>query len=285
MVSINNITMRFGSQLLFEDINLELDSGKRYGLIGANGAGKSTFMKILAGQLEPTSGNTGIALAMIGQMKGYKVILTMPNTMSVERISLMEGYGAEVKLTDGSKGMRGAIELAESICEDIGAFMPSQFDNIINVKAHYNTTAVEIITDMPDIDVFITGIGTGGTISGVGKALKEYNNKVKIIGVEPQNSAVISGKKAGAHKIQGIGAGFIPSIYDKSVVDDIMTVPDDETREYASIIAKKEGLMLGISSAANILCAIKLAKKLGADKKILTISADNGYKYISEGIY
>ncbi len=287
IVKINNLTSDNDAEVYvkLEGANPAGSIKDRVALAMIEDAQKRGTLKSGGIIVEPTSGNTGIALAMIGQVKGYRVILTMPDTMSKERIAIMQGYGAEVQLTDGSKGMRGAIELAEHICKTKNAFMPAQFDNIVNVQAHYNTTAREIIKDMPDIDVFITGIGTGGTISGVGKALKEYNSKISVIGIEPANSAVISGNNAGAHKIQGIGAGFVPTIYDKSVVDEIMTVEDEDTRKYAGVIAKKEGLMLGISSAANILCAINLAKKLGKGKNILTISADSGYKYISEGIF
>lgn len=239
--------------------------------------------------VEPTSGNTGIALAMIGSLMGYPVTLVMPETMSAERISLMKAYGADVVLTAGDKGMAGALEHAEKLCNQTGAYMPAQFDNPINTKTHYESTAREIIHQMPDIDVFVSGIGTGGTISGIGRALKEYNPSIQVIGVEPKNSAVINGHPSGAHKIQGIGAGFIPSIYDGSVVDEVFMIDGDEAVNFVAEISKKEGLMLGISSAANILASINIASeiacKTGAHKKVLTISPDSGYKYISSGIF
>ncbi len=235
--------------------------------------------------VEPTSGNTGIGLALVGRMKGYKTTLIMPENMSQERIALMKAYGAEVLLTEAAKGMKGAIDYAKYLCEKEGAFMPAQFDNPANPQAHYDNTASEIINDLPDLDAFVAGVGTGGTISGIGRALKEHNRDIKIIGVEPKESAVLSGEKAGRHLIQGIGAGFVPSIYDETVVDEISCVDSEEAVTFISELCKAEGLFLGISSAANILATLKVAKKLGQGKKVLTISPDAGYKYLSSGIY
>lgn len=236
--------------------------------------------------VEPTSGNTGISLAMIGRLKGYKVIIVMPETMSIERRALIKAYGAELVLTEGAKGMKGAIEKAEQIiASGKEYFMPQQFLNLANPENHYKTTAEEIHKDLPDIDIFIAGVGTGGTISGVGKNLKEKNDKIEVIGVEPKKSPVISGGTPGSHKIQGIGAGFIPKIYNASVVDKIITIDDEEAFEGARKVAKEDGILIGISSGANIYAALKLAKELGPGKKILTIAADGGEKYISMGLY
>lgn len=236
--------------------------------------------------VEPTSGNTGIALAMIGRLKGYKVIIVMPDTMSIERRNMMKAYGAELILTEGSKGMAGAIAAAEELVKNNeGYFLPQQFTNLANPGKHYETTAYEIIKDLPDVDVFTAGVGTGGTITGVGRKLKEYNKDIKIVGMEPANSPVLSGGKPSPHKIQGIGAGFVPEVYDKDVVDEIVTITDEEAYEYARLAAREEGLLIGISSGANLAAAVKLAKKLGKGKKVVTVAPDGGEKYLSMGLY
>ncbi len=236
--------------------------------------------------VEPTSGNTGIALAMIGKLKGYKVIIVMPDTMSVERRNLIKAYGAELILTDGTKGMKGAINKAEEIYNSgKGYFIPQQFMNKANPEKHYATTAEEIIKDVPNTDIFIAGVGTGGTISGVGKRLKELRSEIKVIGVEPSKSPVLSGGQPGPHKIQGIGAGFIPDIYNKEVVDSIVQVKDEDAFEAARLVAKEEGILIGISSGANVYAAIQLAKELGKGKTIVTVAPDGGEKYLSMGLY
>lgn len=236
--------------------------------------------------VEPTSGNTGIALAMIGKLKGYKVIIVMPDTMSVERRSLMTAYGAELVLTEGAKGMKGAIATAEElVSKNEGYFLPQQFTNLANSQKHYDTTAVEIFNDVNDVDVFIAGVGTGGTIAGVGRKLKELNNNIKIVAVEPANSPVISGGQPSPHKIQGIGAGFIPEVYDKAVVDEVITITDEDAYKYARLLAKEEGILVGISSGANVAAAIKIAEKLGKGKKVVTVAPDGGEKYLSMGLY
>ncbi|MCJ7689382.1 MAG: cysteine synthase A [Clostridiaceae bacterium] len=236
--------------------------------------------------VEPTSGNTGIALAMIGRIKGYEVIIVMPDTMSVERRNLIKAYGAQLVLTDGTKGMKGAINKAEEIAEgNPSFFIPQQFINIANPEKHYATTAEEIISDVEDVDSFVAGVGTGGTITGVGKRLKEINKDIKVVAVEPEKSPVLSGGEPGPHKIQGIGAGFTPDIYDSSVVDEIMKISDEEAFEMAKLMAKEEGILVGISTGANIAAAIKIAKRLGKGKKVVTVSPDGGEKYISMGIY
>lgn len=236
--------------------------------------------------IEPTSGNTGIAIALIGRQKGYRVILTMPDSMSVERRSILKAYGAEIVLTEGSKGMKGAIVKAEELAEGVeNSFIPQQFMNTANPKKHYETTAIEILEDIPDLDAFVAGVGTGGTITGVGAKLKEELKDIKIYAVEPTASAVISGEGPGKHKIQGIGAGFIPEILSTELIDGVLKVDDSTAFEWARKAATLEGVLLGISSGANIAGAIKVAKLLGKGKKVLTISPDGGEKYLSTDLY
>ncbi|MCI6189435.1 MAG: cysteine synthase A [Clostridium sp.] len=235
--------------------------------------------------VEPTSGNTGISLAFIGRVKGYKVIIVMPETMSKERRDLIKAYGAELILTEGSKGMQGAIEKALEYKDKEGYFIPQQFENEANTQKHYETTAEEIYEDLSDLDYVVAGVGTGGTIVGVAKKLKEKNKNIKVVAIEPKTSAVISGGKPGAHNIQGIGAGFIPSIYDESVIDEVITVSDINSIKTAKEFVDKEGILLGISSGAAIYVAMQIAKKIGKGKKVLAIAPDGGEKYISIGIF
>ena len=235
--------------------------------------------------VEATSGNTGIALSMIGSLKGYKVIIVMPETMSVERRTLMKAYGAELILTDGSLGMKGSIEKMNKLLSENSNYISlKQFDNEYNPLAHYETTGVEIYNQVKDIDIFVCGVGTGGTISGVGKYLKEQNPNIKVGAVEPEGSPVISKNKKGSHKIQGIGAGFIPKNYNKNVVDEVMTITDEESYEGVRIMAQKEGILVGISSGANIYAALKLCE-MYPDKKIVTVVPDGIDKYMSMGIF
>ena len=235
--------------------------------------------------VEPTSGNTGIALAMIGRVKGYKVIIVMPETMSKERRDLIKAYGAELVLTEGNRGMKGAIEKATEMVNEHGYFMPQQFENIANPEKHYETTAQEIYEDINDLNAFVAGVGTGGTITGIGKSLKEKISDIEIVAVEPSNSQVIAGKNPGPHKIQGIGAGFVPQNYKKEYVDKVVAVSDENAIKTAVDFAKNEGILVGISSGAAIYAAIEIAKKLGKGKKVLAIAPDGGEKYISMGIY
>lgn len=235
--------------------------------------------------IEPTSGNTGIAIAMIGKIKGYKVIIVMPETMSKERRDLIKAYGAELILTEGPKGMKGAIAKATELVEAYGYFMPQQFENVANANKHYETTAEEILEDIKDLDAFVAGVGTGGTITGVSKKLKENIKTLKVVAVEPEKSQVLAGKGPGSHKIQGIGAGFIPSIYNGEYVDEIIPVSDQDAMNTAVEFARKEGILIGISSGAALFAAIQVAKKLGKGKKVLAIAPDGGEKYISMGIY
>lgn len=235
--------------------------------------------------VEATSGNTGIALSMIGSLKGYKVIIVMPETMSVERRTLMKAYGAELILTDGSLGMKGSIEkMNKLLSENTNYISLKQFENEYNPLAHYETTGVEIYNQVKDIDIFVCGVGTGGTISGVGKYLKEQNPNIKVVAVEPEGSPVISKNKKGSHKIQGIGAGFIPKNYNENVVDEVMTITDEESYEGVRIMAQKEGILVGISSGANIYAALKLCE-MYPDKKIVTVAPDGIDKYMSMGIF
>lgn len=235
--------------------------------------------------VEATSGNTGIALSMIGSLKGYKVIIVMPETMSVERRTLMKAYGAKLILTDGSLGMKGSIEMMNKLLsENTNYISLKQFENEYNPLAHYETTGVEIYNQVKDIDIFVCGVGTGGTISGVGKYLKEQNPNIKVVAVEPEGSPVISKNKKGSHKIQGIGAGFIPKNYNKNVVDEVMTITDEESYEGVRIMAQKEGILVGISSGANIYAALKLCE-MYPDKKIVTVAPDGIDKYMSMEIF
>lgn len=235
--------------------------------------------------VEPTSGNTGIALAFIGKLKGYKVIIVMPETMSKERRELIKAYGADLVLTEGTKGMKGAIEKALEIGSKEGYFIPQQFENLANPEKHYETTADEIYRDIPDLDAVIAGVGTGGTIIGVSKNLKKKNVNIKSVAVEPANSPVLSGGNPGGHKIQGIGAGFVPGIYEKEYVDEILQVNDEDAFKTAKAFAEEEGILIGISAGAALYAAIEVAKKLGNGKKVLAIAPDGGEKYISMGLY
>lgn len=235
--------------------------------------------------VEATSGNTGIALSMIGSLKGYKVIIVMPETMSIERRTLMKAYGAKFILTDGSLGMKGSIEMMNKLLsENTNYISLKQFENEYNPLAHYETTGVEIYNQVKDIDIFVCGVGTGGTISGVGKYLKEQNPNIKVVAVEPEGSPVISKNKKGSHKIQGIGAGFIPKNYNENVVDEVMTITDEESYKGVRIMAQKEGILVGISSGANVYAALKLCE-MYPDKKIVTVAPDGIDKYMSMGIF
>lgn len=269
-----------------EGFNLGSSVKDRAALGMIEAAEKSGRLKPGGTIVEPTSGNTGISLALISSLKGYKIIIIMPDTMSVERRSIIAAYGAEIILTDGAKGMKGAIEKAEELLKNNpDYFMPQQFENSANPEMHYKTTGEEIIKDLPDLDAFVAGVGTGGTITGIGKKLKEFNPDIKIIAVEPTDSAVLSGEKPGKHKLQGIGAGFIPKILDLSVIDEVIRISNDKAFEFCRIISRQNALFLGISSGAAIAAAYETAKKLGKGKKVLAVSPDGGEKYLSTDVY
>ena len=254
-----------------------LDDAEKKGLIKQGGT-----------VIEPTSGNTGIGLSALGVARGYKVVLTMPDTMSKERIDLLKSYGAEVVLTDGKKGMLGAIEKANQLQSEIkGSFIPDQFSNPANILAHYTTTGPEIYRDMNgEVDLFVAGVGTGGTFSGVGKYLKEQNPNIKTVAVEPDSSPVLRKGICGLHKIQGIGANFEPKNFDRSVCDEIVGASNEDAFRYARLIAKEQGVLVGISSGAALSVAVKLAKlEENKDKNIVVILPDTGDRYLSTGLF
>jgi len=283
------------SKSLFADIIVKLESKNpmgsvkdRIALSMIETAEKDGSLQPGATIIEPTSGNTGIGLAFISAVKGYKLILTMPETMSIERRHLLEIMGAKLVLTPGDKGMKGAIDEAEKLVREIpDSYMPQQFNNPANPAVHYSTTAEEIWRDTNgNVDIFVAGVGTGGTITGIGHFFKEQNPNIKIIAVEPKGSAVISGEEAGPHKIQGIGAGFIPKVFDQKVIDDIIIVDSDDAGEISRKLAKEEGILCGISSGANVWAALQLAgKEENKGKQIVTIICDTGERYLSTWLF
>jgi cysteine synthase len=237
--------------------------------------------------VEPTSGNTGIGLALVAAVKGYKLILTMPDTMSEERRSLLVAYGAKLVLTPDTRGMHGAIAKAEELCrENPNYFMPQQFSNAANPDIHYKTTGPELLEQFTRIDAFVAGVGTGGTITGAGHYLREHlKNKLQVIAVEPKNSPVLSGGEAGFHKIQGIGAGFVPINLDTKVYDEVIAVSDEDAAIYSRRLAREEGLLVGISSGANCYAALQMAKRLGAGKIVVVVFCDTGERYLTTDLF
>lgn len=233
--------------------------------------------------IEPTSGNTGIGLAMISAARGYRCVLTMPETMSIERRQILKAYGADIVLTEGTKGMRGAVEKAEELAKKApNSFMPQQFRNPANPDAHRKTTAKEILEATGGkLDAFVAGVGTGGTITGVGEVLKKHNPRIKIIAVEPKSSPVLSGGKPGPHKIQGIGAGFVPEVLNLKVIDEIVQVEDGDAFKTSMALARDEGIFAGISSGAAVWAALKASRELGKGKTVVTILPDTGERYLS----
>ncbi|MBI5409952.1 MAG: cysteine synthase A [Nitrospirae bacterium] len=236
--------------------------------------------------IEPTSGNTGIGLAFVCAAKGYKLVLTMPETMSIERRNMLKAFGAELILTEGSRDMIGAVEKAEELSREKGYFQPQQFSNPANPEAHRRTTVREIIRQIGSPDAFVAGVGTGGTITGVGEVLKkEAGENVMIIAVEPVKSPVLSGGQPGLHEIQGIGAGFVPEVLNKNIIDEIIQVTDEDAYETARKLMREEGILCGVSSGVNFFAALKIAKKLGKGKKVVTVFPDTGERYLSTRLF
>ncbi len=290
LVRINKINEGSGATILakMESFNPLSSVKDRIGVAMIDAAEKEGLIKKGTTIIEPTSGNTGISLAFVCAARGYRLILTMPDMMSIERRKLLKVFGAELILTDGTKGMKGAVDAAAEIASKTpGSFVPQQFKNQANVRIHEKTTALEILNETDGkIDIFIAGIGTGGTITGVGHVFKKEVPFVRIIGVEPAESPVLSGGNAGPHKIQGIGAGFVPDILDKSVIDEIITVTNDDAGHIARRLAKEEGLLVGISSGAAMWAAMEVAKmKENDDKTIVVVLPDSGERYLSTWLF
>lgn len=289
MVRLNKLNTGYADVVVkleyFNPANSVKDRAAYQMIIDAENEGKINKDTLI---IEPTSGNTGIGLAMICAIRGYKIILTMPETMSLERRLLLKSYGAELVLTDGSLGMQGAVDKAFELHNKYpNSFIPSQFDNPSNPKAHYLTTSQEIWNDTDGkVDIIVAGVGTGGTISGIAKGLKEKNKNIKAVAVEPYTSQVLEGKSAGPHKIQGIGANFVPDNFDKTLIDEIIPVRNEDSIEIARKLSQTEGILSGFSGGANVWAAIELSKKEeNRDKLIVAILPDCGERYLSSELY
>lgn len=292
LLELTNIEKEFGLQAKviakLESFNPAGSAKDRVGKAMIDDAEKRGILQKDSVIIEPTSGNTGIGLASVAAARGYRVIIVMPDTMSVERRQLMKAFGAELVLTDGSKGMKGAIEKAEELAREIpNSFIPGQFENPANAEAHRTTTGPEIYEDTDgEVDIFVAGVGTGGTITGVGEFLKEKKPDVKVVAVEPASSPFLSKGEAGAHKIQGIGAGFVPAVLNTEIYDEIITVTNEDAFATGKLIGQKEGFLVGISSGAAAWAAIELAKKPeNAGKTIVVLLPDTGDRYLSTPMF
>jgi len=289
LVKLNNVVGEGSAEVYgkLEGFNPGSSVKDRIGLSMIEAAERDGLLKKDSVIIEPTSGNTGIALAMVGVVKGYKTVFTMPETMSVERRKLLTFFGAEIILTEGSKGMKGAVEKAEELVKEKGYFMPQQFNNPANPEIHRETTGPEIIKQLEGkkLDYFVAGVGTGGTISGAGDTLKKKYPDVRIIAVEPKDSPVLSSGEPGPHKIQGIGAGFIPNVYNPKVVDEIIQVTNEDAIATSKRLAKEEGMLCGISSGANAWAALQIAKKARKGKIVVVILPDTGERYLSTDLF
>ncbi|MBT2713933.1 cysteine synthase A [Pseudomonas sp. ISL-88] len=289
IVKLNRLTDENSADvyLKLEYMNPGSSVKDRIGIAMIEAAEKEGKLKAGDTIIEPTSGNTGIGLAMVAAAKGLKAILVMPDTMSIERRNLLRAYGAELVLTPGAEGMKGAIKKAEELAKEHGYFVPQQFNNAANPEIHRQTTGKEIVEQFGEdqLDAFVAGIGTGGTITGAGEVLKKAYPSIKIYAVEPADSPVLSGGKPGPHKIQGIGAGFVPETLNTEIYDQIIPVQNEDAFEYARRTAKEEGILGGISSGAAIYAALEIAKKLGKGKKVLAIIPSNGERYLSTPLY
>ena len=290
LVRINNLTKGLHATVLakLESFNPLACVKDRIGVAMIDAAERQSLIKKDTVIIEPTSGNTGIALAFVCAARGYKLILTMPETMSIERRQLLAILGAELVLTEGKKGMTGAVEKAEELARDMpNSFIPQQFKNPANPEIHRKTTAEEIWTDTGGkIDFFVAGIGTGGTITGVGEVLKARKPSVRIIGIEPEDSPVLAGGKPGAHKIQGIGAGFVPEILNRDILDEVILVRHEDAGKIARRLAKEEGILVGISSGAAMWTALEVAKRAGAaGKTVVALQPDTGERYLSTWLF
>ena len=292
LVEFNNIEKDLGLKarvlVKLESLNPAGSAKDRIGKVMIEDAEKAGILREGSVIIEPTSGNTGIGLALMAAVRGYRLILTMPETMSVERINILKAYGAEIVLTDGAAGMKGAIEKADELAREIpGSFIPGQFVNPSNPRAHYETTGPEIWQDTDgDVDIFIASVGTGGTLTGTGRYLREQKPDVEIIALEPKTSPFLSEGHGGPHKIQGIGAGFVPEILDTELYDRVITVSDEDAFETAKMIARREGLLVGISSGASFYGALQVAKEPGNEgKTIVVLLPDSGDRYLSSEMF